>query len=119
MLQVCTGPPMRLRNDAAWRLPMQLFHPHPLRPDSYSCQRIAAFRGRKQSSRQTMIWGTSMLTIIPRKFAGLIAAAFLLPSIGAVQAASPEPGDPVYHTPRYNDDFSYLADTSKRTDAWD
>jgi Alginate export len=60
-----------------------------------------------------------MLSVISRKFAGLIAVALFLSSIDAVRAASPDMPDPTYRSPRYNDDFSYLADKSKRADAWD
>ncbi len=35
------------------------------------------------------------------------------------RGASPEPGDAVYHSLRYNDDFSYLADPAKASDPWD
>jgi len=51
--------------------------------------------------------------------AGLFAMAFLLPPSGGPRAASPDPGDPVFKNLRYTDDFSYLADRSKRVDAWD
>ncbi len=56
---------------------------------------------------------------LPRVLAGLLVVAFILPLIGGARGASPEPGDPVYHGLRYNDDFSYLADPSKATSAWD
>jgi hypothetical protein len=60
-----------------------------------------------------------MFSVFPRMLAGLIAVAIMVPAIGNVRAASPDPGDPVYHSLRYNDDFAYLADKSKSTDAWD
>jgi len=50
--------------------------------------------------------------------AGFIAVACLLPPSGA-RAASPDFRDPVYNGLRYNDDFTYLADKSRRTEAWD
>lgn len=50
----------------------------------------------------------------------LAGALVIMLSIGtSAHAASPEPGDPIYHSLRYNDGFSYLADLSKSTDPWD
>jgi hypothetical protein len=44
---------------------------------------------------------------------GLVAFA------GPARAASPEPGDATYHSLRYNDDFTYLADPARSSDPWD
>ncbi len=60
-----------------------------------------------------------MLTHLPRVLAGLLVVAFVLPLAGGARGASPEPGDPVFHSLRYNDDFTYLADPSKMTSPWD
>jgi hypothetical protein len=59
-----------------------------------------------------------MSAAFPRMLAGLIAVACLLPPSG-IRAASPDFSDPIYRGVRYNDDFSYLADKSRRTDGWD
>lgn len=58
-----------------------------------------------------------MRTPHARLLAGAIA--LVLSMTGAARSASPELGDPIYHSLRYNDDFSYLADPSKSTDPWD
>ncbi|PPQ38670.1 alginate export family protein [Rhodopila globiformis] len=60
-----------------------------------------------------------MWPAIPRQLAGLIAGAMLLLPIGSAWAASPYFPDPTYSSTRYNDDFTYLANKSKGTDAWD
>jgi hypothetical protein len=63
-----------------------------------------------------------MFSRFPRIIAGLLTIAVGLPCIvaGSARGASPEPGDATYHTLRYNDDFSYLADPAKMTgDPWD
>jgi len=49
----------------------------------------------------------------------VLAVAAIVPLSVDARAASPEPGDPTYHSLRYNDDFSYLADPAKSTDPWD
>jgi hypothetical protein len=46
------------------------------------------------------------------------AVCTLVAAPGA-RAESPEVTDHTYHNLRYEDDFSYLADPSKRTDTWD
>jgi len=49
----------------------------------------------------------------------LAAVAILLSPVGGARGASLEPGDPVYHALRYNDDFSWLTDPAKSSDPWD
>jgi hypothetical protein len=49
----------------------------------------------------------------------LLAVALLLSLTTGAFGASPELGDQVYHSLRYTDDFSYLADPAKSTDPWD
>jgi hypothetical protein len=51
--------------------------------------------------------------------AGVLAIGFILPMSTGAYGASPEPGDPIYHSLRYEDDFSYLANPAKSTDPWD
>src|SRR5665213_3254004 len=60
-----------------------------------------------------------MATVPDRFIAWVVVATFLLSPLNVVLGASPEPGDPVYHSLRYNDDFSWLADPAKSTDPWD
>jgi hypothetical protein len=61
-----------------------------------------------------------MPTLRPRILAGLLALAVIVPLSTGARGASPEPGDPTYHSLRYEDDFSYLADPAKATgDLWD
>ena len=56
----------------------------------------------------------------PRVLAGLLALVFVLPLATGARGASPDPGDPAYHSLRYQDDFSYLADPTKAAgDIWD
>jgi alginate export protein len=60
-----------------------------------------------------------MFMLTPRApvWAGVIAVILSL-TVSAL-GASPEPGDPVYHSLRYDDNFTYLADPSKSSDPWD
>jgi hypothetical protein len=60
-----------------------------------------------------------MATAFARVLAGVLAATMLLGSGVPLRAASPEPGDPTYHSLRYNDDFSYLANKPASSDLWD
>ena len=60
-----------------------------------------------------------MPTVNLRCLAGVLAVALKLLLPADAYAASPEPGDPVYHGLRCNDDFSYLADPAKSSDPWD
>jgi hypothetical protein len=60
-----------------------------------------------------------MLIHLPRMLAGLLVFASIVPLAEITRAASPEPGDPIFHNLRYEDDFSYLADPLKRTSPWD
>lgn len=60
-----------------------------------------------------------MATARARVLAGVLAAAVILGWHGLADAASPEPGDPTFHSLRYNDDFSYLANQPATPDFWD
>ncbi len=51
--------------------------------------------------------------------AGFAAILVLISEPNTGRAASPEPGDPTYHSLRYNDDFSYLARSRETSDPWD
>jgi hypothetical protein len=64
------------------------------------------------------VWGLSMATAGARVLVGLLATVLLVWH-GVSHAASPEPGDPAYHSLRYNDDFSYLANRPTLSDPWD
>jgi len=57
-----------------------------------------------------------MATACARVLAGILVVMLAL---GPALAASPEPGDPTYHSLRYNDDFSYLAGNPAKSDFWD
>lgn len=60
-----------------------------------------------------------MSSLGTRPLTGLLTAAVMLLLVAGARGASPEPGDPFYHSLRYNDDFSYLADPAKANDPWD
>ncbi len=60
-----------------------------------------------------------MATARARVLAGVMAAAAILGWQGLAFSASPEPGDPTYHSLRYNDDFSHLANQPASPDFWD
>lgn len=60
-----------------------------------------------------------MPTVNPRVWAGILAVALNLLLPTDAYAASPEPGNPMYHGLRYNDDFLYLADPAKSSGPWD
>jgi hypothetical protein len=60
-----------------------------------------------------------MTLVRARVLAGVLAATLILCHFEPTRAASPEPGDPTYHSLRYNDDFSYLASRPPSSDPWD
>jgi hypothetical protein len=63
------------------------------------------------------VWSEfSIGTALARAVACLLLLAGLA---GPARAASPEPGDPTYHSLRYDDDFSGLAGQTESTDFWD
>jgi hypothetical protein len=55
----------------------------------------------------------------PRALVWASAIAVTLSLTGGARGASPEPGDATYHSLRYDDNFTYLADPSKSSDPWD
>jgi hypothetical protein len=59
-----------------------------------------------------------MATARTRVLTGMMAAILILVFHGVAYPASPEPGDPTYHSLGYNDDFSYLANQPATTDFW-
>ena len=66
----------------------------------------------REAMSQFRMLGRNVIPLVADEYA---SRAFLVYLVGAVlifsqpvKAASPEPGDPVYHSLRYNDDFSWL-----------
>jgi len=60
-----------------------------------------------------------MTDLSRRILAGLFGVAVAARVSAGAFGASPESGDSVYHSLRYDDDFSYLADPAKASDPWD
>jgi hypothetical protein len=60
-----------------------------------------------------------MATWNVRVLAGVAAVICMLSPPRDARGASPEPGDPVYHSLRYDDEFAWLADPAKSSDPWD
>src|ERR1019366_8861348 len=71
------------------------------------------------AANKKIFGGPSMATARARVLAGVMAAAAILGWQGLAFSPSPEPGDPTYHSLRYNDDFSHLANQPASPDFWD